>query len=136
MALAFETTRIIRLGHTDAARRLYFARQLDLVHEAYEDWLAQEGCPLRGLVESEGGGVPIVHAECDYTGQVFTGDAVTIGLSVEACSARSFTLAYVLHCEGRQVGAAKTVHVAIDASTGRSGPLPAALAAIVRRHLD
>lgn len=132
---AFETTRIVRLAHTDAARRLYFARQLDLVHEAYEDWLSAEGLPIRTLIDDPAGGLPIVHIESDYKGQVFTGDALVIELTVLERSARSFTLGYSLRCEGREVGTAKTVHVAVDGSTGRSGPLPPALTAILDRHL-
>jgi acyl-CoA thioesterase FadM len=124
MSTVFETTRTIRLGHTDAARRLYFARQLELVHEAYEAWLIHEGVDFRALVEDPEGGLPIVHAESRYTGQVFVGDPVTIGITVEARSARSFTLAYTLESGGRQVGSARTVHVALDARTGKSTALP------------
>lgn len=135
MTTAFETMYTIRLGHTDAAGRLYFARQFDLVHEAYEDWLAHEGIPIRSLVEDASGGLPIVQAECAYTGQLFVGDAVTIALSVRTCSARSFTLGYVLHRGETQVGTASTVHVAVDARSGRSRALPDALAQILKRYL-
>lgn len=125
--MGFETTATIRLGHTDAARRMYFARQFDLVHEAYEDWLAHVGLSIFDLVHNDTGGVPIVHAEADYTGQLFAGDVVTIGLVVEAVSTRSFTLAYTLTKGERQVGTAKTVHVYIDGKAGKAAPLPEAL---------
>jgi 1,4-dihydroxy-2-naphthoyl-CoA hydrolase len=132
--VAYETLITVRLGHTDAARRLYFARQLDLVHEAFEDWLAAEGLPIRTLVDDPTGGLPIVHAEADYTGQVFTGDPLTVRLTVAKRSSRSFTLAYALSVDGREVGRASTVHVAVDGSTGRSRDLPDALIAILDRH--
>ena len=135
MASTFETTLIIRLGHTDAARRLYFARQFDLVHEAYEDWLEQAGLPLRGLLEEGAFGVPIVRAESDYSGSLFAGDRVTISVTVEARSARSFTLSYVLRTADRQVGTARTVHVAVDPKTGRSCPLTGPLSDLLDRHL-
>ena len=135
MASAFETTRIIRLGHTDAARRLYFARQLDLVHEAYEDWLEHEGLSIRMLIDDRSGGVPIVHAESSYTGQVFAGDEVVIRLTVEARSTRSFTLGYTLSRGETQVGTAKTVHVSVDAATGKSCPLPEDLTRVLERQL-
>jgi 1,4-dihydroxy-2-naphthoyl-CoA hydrolase len=134
--MAFETTRVVRLGHTDAARRMYFARQFDLIHEAYEDWLASEGVGIRALVENPGGGVPIVHAACDYTGQVFAGDELTIRLTVAKRSSRSFTLAYTLHRGEEPVGKATTVHVAVDASTGKAGALPEPLSQALARHLD
>ncbi|MEO0603966.1 MAG: thioesterase family protein [Myxococcota bacterium] len=135
MPTAFETTCTIRLGHTDAAGRLFFARQLDLVHEAYEDWLAHEGTPIRTLIEDPTGGLPIVAAESAYTGQLFAGDVVTIRLSIEACSTRSFTLAYALLRGETPVGTAKTVHVAVDAATGKSRPLSEALTRMLKRHL-
>ncbi len=135
MTTAFETTCTIRLGHTDAAGRLFFARQLDLVHEVYEDWLAHEGIPIRRLIEDPTGGLPIVHAESSYTGQLFAGDVLTVRLSVEACSTRSFTLSYALICGERPVGTAKTVHVAVDAATGKSRALSDDLARVLRAHL-
>lgn len=135
MTTAFETACTIRLAHTDAAGRLYFARQLELVHEAYENWLAHEGLPIRSLLDDTSGGLPIVQAECTYTGQLFVGDAVTIRLSVEAVSTRSFTLGYELHRGETQVGTAKTVHVAVDVATGKSRALSEDLTGILRRHL-
>jgi len=135
MTPAFETTSTIRLGHTDAAQRLFFARQLDLVHEAYEDWLSHEGLSIRALVEDPTGGLPIVEAHCRYTSPLFVGDVVTIRISVEACSGRSFTLAYALHCGERPVGTARTVHVAVDAATGRSRALSDELTRVLRRYL-
>ena len=132
--MPFETTLTVRLGHTDAARRLYFARQFDLVHAAYEDWLAHAGLSIRDLVHDESGGLPIVHAESDYMGQVFVGDDVVIAVTVDHVGTRSFTLAYALSVGGKLVGKAKTVHVAIDGSTGRSGPLPDALTQALKTH--
>ena len=135
MGTAFETTRTIRLGHTDAARRLYFARQFDLVHEAYEDWLHAEGLSIRALVEDPNGGVPIVRAESDFKGQLFAGDVVTIELAVIERSERSFSLGYRLLRADRVVGEAKTIHVSVDGSTGKSGPLPETLKQVLDRHL-
>jgi len=136
MATPFETTRTIRLGHTDAARRMFFARQFDLVHEAYEDWLEAHGLPIRSLLEEGDFGLPIVRAESDYSGSLFAGDRVCIAVSVEGRSERSFTLSYVLRSGDRQVGTAKTVHVAVDRTTGRSCPISGALADILSQQLD
>ncbi len=136
MAPPFETTRTIRLGHTDAAHRMYFARQFDLVHEAYEDWLASEGLPIRHLLEESAFGLPIVRAESEYTGSLFAGDRVTIALTVEGRSERSFTLSYALRTNDRPVGTARTVHVAVDRTTGRSCPITGPLSEILARHLD
>jgi 1,4-dihydroxy-2-naphthoyl-CoA hydrolase len=130
--VSFETSKIVRLGHTDAAGRLYFARQFDFVHEAYEDWLEHVGVQIRDLVEDPAGGLPIVHAESSYKGQLFTGDRVAITVAVEAHSPRSFTLAYTLTCNERLVGTARTVHVAVDAKTGKAGALPGALKKVLQ----
>lgn len=131
--MAFESTHTIRLGHTDAARRLYFARQFDLVHAAYEDWLAHEGLSIRTLVEDPAVGLPIAHAESDFQGQLFVGDVVTIEVQVVARSTRSFTMGYTLRSKGRQVGTAKTVHVAVGAKGSQA--LPEAVGAVLDRHL-
>ncbi|HCH62811.1 MAG: hypothetical protein CL927_20660 [Deltaproteobacteria bacterium] len=136
MAPPFETTRTIRLGHTDAARRMFFARQFDLIHEAYEDWLEANGLPIRTLLEDSDFGLPIVRAESDYRGSLFAGDRVCITITVEGRTERSFTLSYVLRSGDRQVGTAKTVHVAVDRASGRSCPISGTLADILSRQLD
>ena len=66
---------------------------------------------------------------------VSAGDEVVIRLTVEARSTRSFTLGYTLSRGETQVGTAKTVHVSVDAATGKSCPLPEDLTRVLERQL-
>lgn len=140
----FARQRRITLRSTDAAGVLFFAEQLALVHEVYEELLEQLGTPLRAILEARSFGLPIVRAETELLAPLRVGDVVDIGLRVERIGSTSFTLAHELHrgrlgAEGprgtsspKHVGAGRTVHVCIDVATGTPRPLPAELAAGLR----
>ncbi len=121
----------VRLRHTDAAGVIYFAEQLVLCHEAYEAFLARSGHPLGGLLGAGDIGLPIVHAQVDLTAPVFVSDPLRIDVFAERVGTTSFTLGYQLARDGTPVGAARTVHVAIDARTRAKTDLPGPLRALI-----
>ncbi len=119
----YETS--IKFHETDAAGRLFFAHQLKLAHDAYEAFLQTSGLPLAIIVLDRPYDLPIVHAESDYMAPLFVGDKIRIDLTVERIGNSSFTLAYDFWGQnGRPVGRAKTVHVAVDSKTGETMALP------------
>lgn len=126
----------IRLGQTDAAGVLFFARQFDLVHEAFEAWLESLDLPLGRLLASSPVACPVVHAEADYTAPLRVSDRVDIAVRVAAMTERSFTMAFVLsRPDGSRVGTARIVHACIDRASGRSVPLPDGVRTVFSRHL-
>jgi 1,4-dihydroxy-2-naphthoyl-CoA hydrolase len=114
----------IRLGQTDAAGVVYFARYFDLAHDVYERALAEAGLPL--TPEMLGGGVllPIVHAEASYAAPLHVGDHVAVTLGTEDVRERSFSLVYGFSRDGTHVCRVRTVHVAVNAADFRPTVLP------------
>lgn len=123
----------IRMSDTDAAGVLYFAHQLRLAHEAYEAFLDSAGLPIRGLLAGDCH-LPIVHAEADFTAPLRVGDRVEIDVSVDSIGETSYKILYRFRKDKEvAVGSAQTVHVAVDAKTGRKRKLPDDLRAALKK---
>lgn len=114
----------IRLHDTDAAGLLFFANQLVLVHDAYEKLLQKIGFSFEAMLRKRGYFLPIVHIESDYKAPLFVGDEISIKVKVAHIGTTSFTFAYQIHCKGKLVGLAQTVHVTISKKTKKKIPLP------------
>lgn len=117
----------IRLHDTDAAGIIFFANQLKLVHDAYEDLLEEFGWSFEKMLKGTNYFLPIVHAESDYKTPVFVGDHIVIGIKVGHIGTTSFSFEYTLKRGKTLVGTAKTVHVTIDQKSRQKITLPAAL---------
>jgi 1,4-dihydroxy-2-naphthoyl-CoA hydrolase len=129
----YETT--IKLRDTDAAGVLYFARQFDLAHDAYQAWLEEEGFGLRRIIEDADFMLAIVHAESDYAAALRVGDRIRISLCVANIGQSSFTMTYELSKEdGAKVGTAQTVHVLIDKKTRGKTPIPDDFGTVLKRN--
>lgn len=130
--------RRIRLQHTDGAGVVFFARYFELAHEAYEEMLDAIGQSFPPDLGREPILYPIVHAESDYRAMLRLGDTLRIEVEVAEVKSRSFALTYRFvgsagdGTAGEEAAALKTVHVAVDKTTGRSTRLPDALADALR----
>lgn len=121
----FRYNRIIRLQETDATGVLYFAEQLKIALEAFEDFLIHKGFSLNQLIESPYL-MPVVHAEADYFAPLKVGDRVNISVALHRLGEKSFTLHYVFHDPVRaiDVGTVTLIHVTVDGKTRSSLPIP------------
>jgi 1,4-dihydroxy-2-naphthoyl-CoA hydrolase len=116
--------RTVRLGDTDAAGVVYFATTLSICHEAYEASLG--GIDFKKLL---GGtlALPIVHAEIDFFGPLFCGDALEIDLTQTRLRDDTFQVKYQIFLakdKTHQVAAALTRHVCIETISRRRMALP------------
>lgn len=119
-----------RLGDTDAAGVIYFARLLERAHEAYEDFLAGAGLPLQDWLE-QGPHLPLVHAEADYHAPLRLGRRLGIELRLADLGRSSFSLEYrFLDADDNLLASARTVHVAM--AEGRAVALPPRLRQALR----
>lgn len=123
-------TRTITLRHTDAAGVLYFANQLELAHEVFEEWLASRGLPLRSILDGADWVLPIVHASADYGAPLRLGDVVSLTVRVTKVGDRSLTWEATLERSGARAGRVEVTHVAVDRATGKARPLPVEVAAL------
>lgn len=115
----------IRLHDTDAAGILFFANQLVIVHDAYEQLLQKLGFGFEVMLKKRNYFLPIVHIESDYKTSLFVGDEITISIKIDRIGKTSFTFVYdIRNKKGIQVGTAKTVHVTVNKKTKKKITLP------------
>ena len=134
--MAFEHQRRIRFQDADPAGIVFFAHVLSFCHEAYEELLRSEGFPIESLVTGGAPGLPLRHAEVDFTGPMRIGMLVRIAVSLGKLSDRSFRVDYeVKDEEGAPLARASTVHVAVDRAAMKATALPEPLRAALARHL-
>ena len=130
----------LRLRHTDAAGVLYFARQFDLIHEAYEAFLEHIGWSLNHMLTKEPVFVAIIRAESDYRVPLRLGEDLVIELMVGRVGHTSYVIDYDIFRRSADqrrelAGTAKTVHVAIDHTVRKKTTLPSALTKQLKAHL-
>ena len=115
----------IKLHETDAAGLLFFSRQFQIIHDAYESLLETLGFGFAELIRGKDFFLPIVHAEADYKKPLFVGDLIEINVFVETIGATSFTFSYkLLNTKQEIIGTARTVHVTMDKKTSKKIDIP------------
>lgn len=131
----FTSQKIIHLRDTDATGVLYFAQQLRLALEAFEEFIAAEGLSLGELIGNRDFLIPIVHCEADYFAPLLVGDKIEISISLKKLGTSSFTLNYGYYdiTKEKEVGAASIVHVATSNITKQSIPIPSEMREILEK---
>ncbi|MBP7830670.1 MAG: acyl-CoA thioesterase [Kiritimatiellae bacterium] len=113
---------------TDAAGVIFFTSQLRIAHETFEAFLDGIGLGLGVIMAERDYRIPLVHAESDYLAPARLGDELTVELTLDRAGQTSFSLRFrLLKSSGVEVGAVKTVQVAVDAGTWQKRPLPGEL---------
>jgi len=125
----------IRLHDTDAAGIIFFANQLKIIHDAYEELLEKSGLGFQVMLKKTNFFLPIVHAESSYKAPVFAGDRITVKVSVKHIGNTSCSFEYTINRGKTLVGTAKTVHVAIDQKTRQKIPLPPILRTALGKYI-
>ena len=116
---------VIRLEHTDAAGILFFANQLSLAHELYEQFLSKIGFPISKVINECSFLLPIVHTEADYLKKLIVGDELSAELTIEKIGTTSFTLDYqFINFQNELAGTAKTIHVTLDRKSEKAIAIP------------
>jgi len=94
--MAFETSLYIRFNHVDFARVVYFPKFFDYCHHIFEDFVQAEfGKSYHKLMEEEGVGFPVVHAEADFKQTLRFGDTARVLLEVLSLGKTSLKCRYV-----------------------------------------
>ena len=92
--MKFDYLRRIYLNDTDAAGVVYFAKGLEICHQAYEESLTQGGISLKQMIEEGKTALPIVHAEIDFLRPLCCGDQIQISLVASLINNSEFAIAY------------------------------------------
>lgn len=128
--MTFNYLRRIYLGDTDAAGVVYFAKGLEICHEAYEESLSKAQISLKQMIQSGKTALPIVHGEIDFISPIFCGDQIQISLNANQVDSSEFAIAYQIadvDNSNRILIKAQTRHVCIDPQIRRRIDLPAAI---------
>lgn len=122
----FTYQRTIYLKDTDATGVLFFANQLEIALEAFEECLMQKGSSLRKMLEKGEFLMPIVRVESDYKAPLRVGDVIEVTAKVKQIGTSSFTLTYSFYDPKRalEVGNALITHVAQSKETLKAMPMP------------
>ncbi len=92
--MTFNYLRRVYLSDTDAAGVVYFAKGLEICHEAYEESLADAGISLKQMIPLGATALPIVHAEIDFIRPLFCGDQIQVSLVPSLVKDSEFAIAY------------------------------------------
>lgn len=110
-------SRRIYLADTDAAGVVYFAKGMEICHEAYEDSLVSQDINLKQMLQDKKIALPIVRAEIDFYHPLFCGDRLQVNLSTKLINDSEFKVKYqvfLLADLEQMVIKAETRHVCIN----------------------
>lgn len=122
--MTFIYERIIRVQDTDATGVLYFANQLQIGLEAFEEFMRQAGFSLTTMVRDKTFLLPVVHAEGDFFKPLTIGEKVDVSLTFTRIGTSSFTHTSELKKDGELMGTASIVHVVYSPEKNASEPIP------------
>lgn len=128
----------VTLHDIDAAGVMFFAHVFKYAHDAYEQWMTQQGFSLAQILREHQFALPLVHAAADYHAPLRHGDVVDVILSIAELKSSSFTLEYqFVPLAGQSVNSINqmnqpavtvtTVHVCIHQQSGKKRALPPGL---------
>ncbi len=128
--MAFTYLRRVYLGDTDAAGVVYFAKGLEICHEAYEESLSKAGISLMQMINQGKTALPIVHAEIDFLRPLFCGDQLQVSLVISQVNYSEFAIAYQISLVSNLdqiLVKAQTKHVCINPQIRKRIDLPQAI---------
>ena len=125
--MIFNYSKRVYLSDTDAAGVVYFAKGLEICHQAYEESLAAAGISLKQMLREKTIALPIIRAEIDFIRPLFCGDELQVNLTATLISSNEFAIAYqICHTDNleRILVKAQTNHVCIDPQTRTRTDIP------------
>jgi len=151
--MAFETSLYIRFHHVDFARVVYFPKFFDYCHQVFENFVQAEfGQSYLRLMEEEGVGFPVVHAEADFKAPLRFGDTARVVLEVLSLGNASMRCRYTFFHPGAKAaeagaaggqapaGAVAAVVTLVGACVGMQSfqptPIPERWRAMLSTHVE
>jgi 4-hydroxybenzoyl-CoA thioesterase len=128
--------RPIRFEEVDAARILFFARFLNIAHEAMENFFAGLAGGYSHLITEREVGLPAVDVKMAFHAPVRYGDVLLVKTSTAKLGNRSATLHYVMERRGDATLAAEVWHTVVttDLRAMRSVDMPSDVRSILLAH--
>ena len=124
------TARRVLLNDVDAAGVVFYARIMAMAHEAYEEAMARAGLALDELIragragQSVRIGLPLVHAEADFSRPLMHGELVETRVALERVGEKSLTVSVAFSVGGQPAAVVKQVHACVDMDRRESVVVP------------
>jgi len=132
--VAFSSALVVRFGEVDAAGVVYFSRIFDYAHRAYEDMLAAMDLPLNRILKEDGWGMPLVHAEADFSRPMHLGESLVVDVEVAELGERRVSFAFQIRdLSGQSRAEVRCDHAFVDMATFRGRTAPSAFVDGVHR---
>jgi len=133
-SMSFVYERVIRVQDTDATGVLYFANQLKISLEAFEEFMRKFGFSLTQMIQEKNFLLPIVHTEANFFLPLTVGEKVDVALKFTHMGTTSFTYQTELIKEGKVTGTASIVHVVYCPLKQEPQPIPEILKKILNQE--
>jgi YbgC/YbaW family acyl-CoA thioester hydrolase len=131
----FRREMAVRLQDVDAAGVVFFVRVLEAAHDALMAYIAESGFSAPEMLEAGVLVTPVKHAEADYLAPLRFGDRVEIELVCARVQATEATVGVrLVRLPERKIAAVAQIRqVCVEVKSGARAPMPAPLAAALRR---
>lgn len=116
--------RRIHVQDTDATGVVYFANQLQIGLEAFEEYLALEGFSIGEMAREGKFLLPIVHTEGDFMAPATVGDLLEVKMKFTHVGTTSFTHGSEFYKRGELIGTTSIVHVVYSPTKQQGIPIP------------
>jgi 1,4-dihydroxy-2-naphthoyl-CoA hydrolase len=116
--------RRVLLNDVDAAGVVFYARIMAMAHEAYEEAMARAGLALDELIRAGRIGLPLVHAEADFSRPLTHGELVETRVALERVGEKSVTVTIAFAVGGQPAALVKQVHACVDMDRRASVAVP------------
>jgi 1,4-dihydroxy-2-naphthoyl-CoA hydrolase len=130
------SARRILLNDVDAAGVVFYARIMAMAHEAYEAAMARAGLALDQLIRDGRLGLPLVHAEADFSRPLTHGEMVETRVALERVGEKSVTVRIEFNVGGQPAAVVRQVHACVDMDRRESVPVPEDMRAKLSRLSD
>ena len=125
--MPFEHVITVRFQEVDRAGIAFFGRVFEYCHVAYEELFRAAGIDLETIFERGVWGMPLAHAEADYSHPMRMGERLRVEVSIDRAGARS--LAFAFRVVGADDGVLRAtvrhVHVFVHMDDFTPIPIPA-----------
>ncbi|MCK5076443.1 MAG: acyl-CoA thioesterase [Calditrichia bacterium] len=121
----FEYEMTIRMHHVDGAGVLFFANQFKFVHDAFEEFLRNNGFILNEFLKNSDFVFPIVAAQTNYKLPFQIGDKIKIKINAVKIENSSFMVEHKIYKnENDFAGEGQITHTCVDKKSGKPIPVP------------
>lgn len=133
-AIRYWNRQQVRYRDVDMQQIVYFAKYLEYVDIALDDYLRSLGMAVSETAPRGEYDTAMVHVELDYLAPARYDDLIDVGIRIERLGRSSMDARFEIQRAGEPLVRGSLVLVNFDRETGRSRALPERLRALIRER--